>query len=163
MRPKSCFPKRFAMGSALATVILGLTMLPDNFGLAQEPKTGPSKTTPKTDGNWKAKEATLNGMELGAPFLMAITLQLKGDQYEVKVGAKIDKGKCEILTDSKPNRMKITGSEGPNEGKSIWAIFEQTNPDQLKVCYNLKKKEYPKAFESTQENGEFLVIYERVK
>lgn len=168
MRPPSLRLGRFGLGAAFTSLILAWGILPISYSQGQGPQNGPSNeptmSMPGTDGNWKAKEAMLNGKPLGAPFLANTTLQLKGNHYEVKIGTKTDKGKCEIFTDTKPYRMKITGGEGsPNQGRSIGAIFEQKNPDELKVCYNLKLQEYPKAFESTEENGAFLATYERVK
>lgn len=117
----------------------------------------------KIEGDWKASAATHAGIELGAPFLTNMTLKIKGDQFDLQAGPLKEKGKAEFTADSKPVKLKLTATEGNNQGKNLFAICEQTGPDQLKVCYTLKGKEYPKAFESTEDNKALLITYERVK
>lgn len=117
----------------------------------------------KAEGDWKASAATNAGIELGGPFLTNITLKIQGDKFDLQAGPYKGKGKAEFTKDAKPIKMKLTVTEGANEGKNLFAICEQMGPDQIKICYTLKGKEYPKAFESTEENRALLVIYERVK
>jgi hypothetical protein len=59
--------------------------------------------------------------------------------------------------------MTIMGTEGPNAGKTILTIFDFPDATRMRVCYDLTGAAFPSRFESTAENGLFLVIYERAK
>lgn len=112
-------------------------------------------------GKWVATAATLEGNPFPSAVTESISLTITGDQYEVMVGDKPDKGTCSIDADHTPNRMKINGTEGPNTGKTFLAIFDFPNADEMRVCYDLSGSEYPTEFESTAENGLYLVDYSR--
>lgn len=51
-------------------------------------------------------------------------------------GSNPDRGTCTVDATSKPTGMMITGTEGPNIGKSILAILE-LDVDKLNFCYDL--------------------------
>jgi uncharacterized protein (TIGR03067 family) len=155
------FQSRFAKVVTLPALLLlsGLAQGQE----ASKPAKEKAATEFKAEGDWKASAATHAGIELGGPFLTNMTLKIKGDQFDLVAGPIKEKGKAEFTTDAKPVKMKITADDGNNKGKSLFAICEQIGPDQIKVCYSLKGKEYPKAFESTEENKALLVIYDRVK
>ncbi len=56
--------------------------------------------------------------------------------------------------------MAITGTKGPNQGKTIPAIYE-LNGDTLKVCYDLSGEGHPTEFQSKAGTKLFLVTYRR--
>lgn len=114
-------------------------------------------------GQWKAISATLAGNPFPQAVTESILLVLKGDQYEVMVGDKPDKGTCEIDATQNPKRMTIKGTEGPNAGKTILAIIDIPSADEMRICYDLGGKQFPAEFKSTAENGFFLVKYSRKK
>jgi uncharacterized protein (TIGR03067 family) len=58
--------------------------------------------------------------------------------------------------------MDITGTEGPNKGKTILAIYEITD-DTLRICYDLSGKARPTEFKTTKGTKLFLVTYNREK
>ena len=58
--------------------------------------------------------------------------------------------------------MDITGTEGPNKGKTFQAIYE-LDGDTLKVCYDLSGKGRPTEFKTAEGTQLFLVIYTREK
>jgi uncharacterized protein (TIGR03067 family) len=91
-----------------------------------------------------------------------IKLVVKGDTYLVTVGPAPDRGTVKLDVSAKPKAMDITGTEGPNKGKLIPAIYE-TNGDTLRVCYDLSGKSRPKAFKTETGTQLFLVIYQREK
>ena len=62
----------------------------------------------------------------------------------------------------KPKAMDITGTEGPNKGKIIQAIYE-LDGDTWKVCYDLSGKERPKSFKTESGTMALLVVYKRGK
>jgi uncharacterized protein (TIGR03067 family) len=119
--------------------------------------------SPPYEGHWTANSATLAGKALPRVITDSIELAVTGVQYEVNVGGRTDKGTCTVDRETSPNRMTITGTDGPNAGKKILTIFDFPEATQMRVCYDLTGTAYPDRFESTAENGLFLVIYERAK
>jgi uncharacterized protein (TIGR03067 family) len=118
---------------------------------------------PSHEGTWIATSATLAGSPFPSSVTDTISLVASGEQYEVKVGGKADKGTCIADRRTSPNRMTITGIEGPNAGKTFLAVFDFPDPTQMRICYDLNGTAFPTAFESTTENGWFLVSYKRTK
>jgi len=115
------------------------------------------------EGMWKATAATVAGNAFPSAVTDTISLQLAGTTYEVNVGGKLDKGTCTMDRSVTPWRMTIKGTEGPNAGKTLLAIFDFPKQDELRICYDLKGAAFPASFESTRENGWFLAVYQRTK
>jgi uncharacterized protein (TIGR03067 family) len=89
-------------------------------------------------------------------------LVVKGDRYTVTVGKKVDKGTVKLKPSAKPKEMDITGTDGPNKGKTIRAIYERDG-DMLRVCYDLGGKKRPTEFKTRRGTQLFLVTYKRRK
>lgn len=113
------------------------------------------------EGDWEAISATMAGNPLAEAATKSITLNLTGDQYAVMVGDMPDKGSFIVDLSQSPARMTITGSEGPNAGKSFLAVYDFPNEGEMRVSYDLTGKEFPASFESTPENGLYVVTYKR--
>ena len=73
-----------------------------------------------------------------------------------------DKGTVKLDPAAKCKTMDITGTDGPNKGKTFLTIYE-LNGDTLKVCYDLSAKSRPTEFESKPKTQLFLVTYKREK
>jgi uncharacterized protein (TIGR03067 family) len=58
--------------------------------------------------------------------------------------------------------MDIIGTEGPNKGKTILAVYELSG-DTLKVCYALEGPTRPTDFTTRGDAKRFLVTYQREK
>ena len=114
------------------------------------------------DGTWLPTEAELAGAKFPDAVVKTIKLVVKDDQYTVTVGEKTDKGTLKRDTKAKPMTLDIVGTDGPNKGKTILAIYELKG-DTLKVCYDLSGKMRPTAFETKPETQLFLVTYKREK
>jgi uncharacterized protein (TIGR03067 family) len=56
--------------------------------------------------------------------------------------------------------MDIAGAKGPNQGKTIPAIYE-LNGTMLRICYDLSGKSRPKEFKTLPASQLFLVEYKR--
>jgi uncharacterized protein (TIGR03067 family) len=115
------------------------------------------------DGVWKPVAATLGGQPVPPALLDTITLKLAGDSYEAIVGDQPDKGTAKLDTSVSPHRMSITSVDGPNRGKIFLAIYEITDADNFRVCYDLSGKQYPTEFKSTEGTQLYLVSYTRKK
>jgi len=149
---------------------LSLTASAADKGTPAKPADGKTgKATPtdeKThEGVWKPIGAVLGGAKLPPPALKAITLKIKGSNYEVTVEGERepDKGTCMLDTNSIPNRMIIKGTEGPNRGKTFLAIYEMKDARSMRVCYDLSGTAFPKEFKAPKDTQLYLVGYRRQK
>jgi uncharacterized protein (TIGR03067 family) len=114
------------------------------------------------DGTWLPATAELGGEKFPDEVRKTTKLVVKGDKYTVTVGKAVDKGTVKLNPSAKPKAMDITGTEGPNKGKTILAIYER-NGDTLRVCYDLSGKNRPTEFKTEEGTLLFLVTYKREK
>ena len=135
---------------SLLALVLPLT------GLTQD-----SKEKTQQEGRWHPLTATLGDNPLPAEILKIMTLRMEGNNYTVKIGNQIDKGTWKLLPKTKPQAMDITGTIGPNKGKTIPSIVE-VKDDNMKICYGLAGQR-PKEFKTTGQPGLYLVVYKRQK
>ena len=119
------------------------------------------ETPSPLNGIWHPVNAAMMGQELPKEVRDGIVLKLDGEQYSVTVNGTPDKGTFEIDRKSVPHRMTITGKVGPNQGKTLLAIFEMTKSETLRVCYDIKGLAFPAAFKSEPESTHYLVEYRR--
>lgn len=106
--------------------------------------------------------AELGGVRQPPEIATNIVLKIKDGQYEVTVNGHPDKGTCKIDPSTRPKTMDITGTEGPNAGRNIPAIYE-LDGDKLKICYGLRGSPRPAEFKSDVGTHEYLVVYQRKK
>ena len=111
-------------------------------------------------GNWKPATAELAGQPLSDAVLKIISLKLENGRYEVVAGNLPDKGTYTIDSTTKPKRMTVTGTEGPNNGKTFPAIYELKG-DTLRICYDLSGAKRPTEFKSIAGTQLYLVTYNR--
>jgi uncharacterized protein (TIGR03067 family) len=116
----------------------------------------------KLDGTWVPAEAELGGEKLPEETLKMMKLELSGGKYVVTIGERTDKGTFKVDATAKPKAMDVTGTEGPNKGKTLLAIYEMKG-GTLRICYDLTGKKRPTEFKSEAETRQFLVSYKREK
>jgi len=112
-------------------------------------------------GTWLPVKAEMGGAPMKEEVLKIITLKLDGGKYEV-MAENVDKGTYLMDATAKPKTIDITGTEGPNVGKKIPAIYE-LNGDTLRICYGLGGSSRPAEFKSLSGTQIFLVTYKRKK
>ena len=122
----------------------------------------PDDDAKAVQGNWKPVKAELAGQPMTDAVLKSISLKLDNGKYEVFVGDKPDRGTYTVDSASKPKGMTITGTEGPNIGKTFPAIYE-LNGDTLRICYDLSGAKRPTEFKSVAGTKLYLVTYHRKK
>jgi uncharacterized protein (TIGR03067 family) len=113
-------------------------------------------------GSWTPARADLGGQPMAEAVLKSISLKLDNGKYEVFVGDKPDRGTYTIDSTSKPKGMTITGTDGPNQGKTFPAIYELKG-DTLRICYDLSGAKRPTEFKSIAGTKLYLVTYNRKK
>jgi uncharacterized protein (TIGR03067 family) len=114
------------------------------------------------EGEWTPTKGEFGGKPFPDEILKSIKLVLKGDTYTVGAGDQTDRGTVKLDASKTPKTMDITGTEGPNKGKSFPAIYELSG-DTLKVCYNLGGSDRPAEFKTKEGTQLFLVTYKRSK
>ena len=111
-------------------------------------------------GNWIPVKAELGGQPMPDAVLKTISLKLGDGTYDVDVAGQPDKGTYAIDPAAKPKAMTIKGTEGPNKGRTIPAIYE-VNGKTLRICYDLSGAQRPKEFKSETGTRLYLVSYQR--
>ena len=113
-------------------------------------------------GSWTPVKAELGGQPMTDAVLKSISLKLENGKYDVSVGGNPDKGTYTLDSTSKPKSMTVTGTEGPNNGKTFPAIYELKG-DTLRICYDLSGAKRPTEFKSIAGTKLYLVTYNRKK
>ena len=121
-----------------------------------------AKDADSLEGTWVPSSAELGGKAFPDEVRKTIKLVVKGDDYTVTVGKQTDKGTAKVNAKAKPKEIDITGTDGPNKGKTIPAIFERDG-DTLRICYDLSGKARPTEFKSAEGTQTFLVTYKLEK
>ncbi len=111
---------------------------------------------------WLPDKAEMGGQPMKDDFLKKTTLTLDNGIYAVFVAGAPDKGTYTIDSAAKPHTIDITGTEGPNLGRKIPAIYELSG-DTLRVCYALGGAPRPTEFKTSAGTKYFLVTYHRKK
>jgi uncharacterized protein (TIGR03067 family) len=123
---------------------------------------GEAKQNSSMDGTWLPSSAEIGGKKFPDEVRKSIKLVIKGDQYTVTVGKLVDKGTVKLNPAAKPKEMDITGTDGPNKGKTFLAIYERDG-DTLRVCYDLSGMNRPTEFKTKEDTQLFLATYKREK
>jgi uncharacterized protein (TIGR03067 family) len=124
---------------------------------------GDDAKTDTFDGTWLPSSAELGGKQLPEQFCKSMKLVIKDDKYTVTVEKEAtDEGTVKLMPSATPKAMDITGTKGPNKGKTILAIYELKG-DTLRVCYDLSGKKRPTEFKTKEGSPLFLVEYKRKK
>jgi uncharacterized protein (TIGR03067 family) len=123
---------------------------------------GPLDDAKAVQGNWRPVQGEIGGQPMTDALLQSIRLKLDHGKYEVFVGEEPDRGTYTLDSSSRPKSMTITGTEGPNRGKTFPAVYE-LNGDILRICYDLSGVERPREFKSAAGAKFFLVTYSRMK
>jgi uncharacterized protein (TIGR03067 family) len=114
------------------------------------------------NGVWALTSGVKGGEAMPAEALKAVHLLLRDGKYHAKIGNVVDTGTYTVDTSKSPKTLTLTGTNGPNKGKTMLAIFE-VEGTTLKVCYDLSGKAFPASFESKPKTDSFLATYERSK
>ena len=114
------------------------------------------------NGTWTPESAEMAGQALPEEARKAIKLVIKDEKYTVTIRERVDEGTAKTDAAAKPKTLDVTGTNGPNKGKTLLAIYE-LDGDKLKVCYDLGGKSRPTEFKTAPGSQHFLVTYQRQK
>ena len=121
-----------------------------------------SKDAKALEGTWLPVKAELGGQPMPDAVLKTISLTMDKGKYDVMADGRPDKGTYMLDETAMPKAITITGTEGPNHGKTFPAIYELKD-GVLRICYDLSGKKRPTAFESVVGTKLYLVTYRRKK
>lgn len=110
---------------------------------------------PNLDGRWQVVKAELAGNAFPEEVTKSLLLVISGETYELQN----DRGTLRFIDGDK---MEITGTGGPNNGRTIKAIYDRQG-DELTICYDLSGKDFPTSYDSKANPQSFLVSYTLVK
>ena len=113
-------------------------------------------------GTWKPVEVELGGVKLPEAAFASWRLQLGVGTYVLQGAESPDSGTVKVDASKKPSTMDVTGTDGPNRGKTYPAIYELKD-DTLRICYDLSGKTRPTEFKTAKQTKFYLVIYKREK
>lgn len=120
----------------------------------------PPPDSTAVQGRWLPVQAELAGQAVPDTILQSISLRLDQGRYEVHAGPSTDLGTYLLDTNARPKGMVITGTEGPNQGRTFPAIYELTG-DTLRICYDLSGAKRPTEFKTLAGTQLYLVTYHR--
>jgi uncharacterized protein (TIGR03067 family) len=113
-------------------------------------------------GTWKPGEVELAGVKLPEAAFASWRLELGKGIYELQGAESPDKGTVKVDETKKPMTMDVTGTDGPNKGRTYPAIYELKG-DTLRICYDLSGKSRPTEFKTAKQTKLYLVTYQREK
>jgi uncharacterized protein (TIGR03067 family) len=139
------------------TAVLGLILC----GAGRADEATAAKEAKMLEGTWQLVEGEIGGHKFPPQVAKGIKLTLSPGKYVVMAESN-DEGTVKYFPDASPKAMEITGTAGPNKGKTFPAIYELKG-DTLTVCYDLSGKARPTEFKSKTGTQLFLATYKRVK
>lgn len=110
------------------------------------------------EGTWILVDVELGGKKLPIESFGDARLILSDGRYIYHN----DHGTYKLSPVDNPKTMDITGTDGPNQGKTFLAIYELTG-DRLTICYDLAGKMRPSEFTTKAGTQQFLAFYKRAK
>jgi uncharacterized protein (TIGR03067 family) len=117
----------------------------------------------RNQGTWQMVTAEIAGQKMPDAFAKSTRLVVQGDKYTVTVtNEHTDQGTVKLNASANPRQMDITGTDGPNKGKTFKAIYER-HGDSLRVCYDLSGKSRPTEFKTRPGTPLFLANYKLTK
>jgi uncharacterized protein (TIGR03067 family) len=138
-------------------LFLCLTVVASLTALAAEPPDANA-----IQGSWTPVKAELTGQPMPDAVLKTISLKLTDGKYEVHVGSQPDNGTYALDDATNPKSITVTGTDGPNRGKTFPAVYELKG-DTLRICYDLSGVKRPAEFKSVPGTKLYLVTYSRKK
>ena len=114
------------------------------------------------EGSWTPIKAEFGGQPIPDAVLKTISLKLAGGKYGVMAEGHPDNGTYSLNTAVQPKSTAVTGTDGPNKGKTFPCIYE-LNGDTLRICYDLSGAKRPSEFKSVAGTKLYLVTYVRKK
>lgn len=114
------------------------------------------------DGAWVPVDADISGRELEVAALRVARLVIAAGRYLIlaRDNQTIDGGELRPGAARTRGEVDLVGTEGPNTGRVIPALFELAN-DRLCLCYDLERAARPASMTPEPEQLLLRITYER--
>jgi uncharacterized protein (TIGR03067 family) len=112
-------------------------------------------------GKWEVTDAEIDGKKVTETF-KSFELVIEAGNYTVKVGEQLDKGTITVDSSKKLKTMDVSGTEGPNRGKTYPCIYE-LKEDTLTICYGLDFQTRPTDIKTSEKSQRMIIVYKRKK
>jgi uncharacterized protein (TIGR03067 family) len=118
------------------------------------------------EGTWVPVAADVAGKPLLVNELRVKYLVFESGGYSIidRSNHVVDSGNYRVDEAARPATMDIVGRNGPNAGRTMFAIYELQG-DSLTVCYDLDSPERPADMHSDADADQLLlsITYERAR
>jgi uncharacterized protein (TIGR03067 family) len=114
----------------------------------------------KITGKWIILQAELAGKQIAEDDFKDLILDMDETSYQLIKQTVIESGIVELVPDTLPLAISITGVYGPNRGKTFHCIYKFEGRDLI-ICYDLSGKGKPVSFETAQGTLLYLVRYRK--
>lgn len=111
-------------------------------------------------GTWIPVEAILEGKKLPEDGLEGMVLTIDHGWYRLQSQGSVEEGTVSLDTTAYPLGLELTGTDGPNSGRTVRAIYEIAG-DWMRICYSLDGPARPERFDAAKGERAFLVTYRR--
>ena len=112
-------------------------------------------------GKWRIAKAELGGKQLPGASFEKLVLDMDENSYQLLEDKVIESAILHLVPGSSPQTMVITGTFGPNRGKTFRCIYEFEGEDLI-MCYNLDGYGAPATFQTFENTLLYLVRYQRI-
>lgn len=144
--------KRIAGALALLLLVAG----------AAQADTGRSAPlTKRAVGAWQLTSGVVGGTPIPGKAVRNIRLYLTAGHYRLAGAESPDRGTWKLVPPRNPQGLDVTGTSGPNKGKTFHAIVQLVG-NRMTVCYDLSGRSRPRRFQSKPKSTLFLAEYQRI-
>ena len=119
------------------------------------------KNVERIFGEWQALTGVLAGSAMSEDIVSATKLTIIENAYSVNLAGTIDRGSCHLQIEANPIKIKMEGENGPNAGRTFFAILEFLNVDEIRIAYDLSGTDYPSSFVPVPEEFNYVATFER--
>jgi uncharacterized protein (TIGR03067 family) len=122
-----------------------------------------TKRDQRLEGGWLPVAAYISGEVVPVTELRIARLIFKDGHYQILDHHQrvVDGGEVRVDTETSPPAMDIVGLEGPNAGRTLFAIYELSN-NLLSICYDMEDgAQRPRAMQPEEDQILLLITYAR--
>jgi uncharacterized protein (TIGR03067 family) len=142
---------------AASLSLIGPALLPDD-DLAKE--------VSKFQGTWVMASGEKDGAKIDDELVKKNKIVWKGKKVELESphqSKETIKATTVVDVTKNPKQMDWVRENGPDAGKTMYAIYEWIDPDLYRICFASAGKDRPKGFATKPGSGRFLHVWKRVK
>jgi uncharacterized protein (TIGR03067 family) len=142
----------------LAALAIGAPLAANSLTAADAAK----KEYEKFQGTWRFVSIEIEGEKTPEASFKGSRLIIHGRDFQVNEGGVTFGGTFDLNVDTKPKRIDIRFTSGPEKGQTLVGIYE-LDGDTYRVCMSMTGKDRPKDFASKAGSRHVLEVLKREK